>query len=172
MSTALLVGPVAYHRLVFRGRQKEPADSHALTGAWAGTGCSGRPSQTPCRPSRRRPGRTVRAAALAEDHDPVECFGPFEPVECLYYFTGADLHRVLDFGVTSLRPGGTLLAVHWRHPVADHPLRGDDVHAALAGRAGRGLAKLVQHAEPDFLADVYLRTDGEPVSVAQAGGLV
>ena len=92
--------------------------------------------------------------------------------ECLYYFTGPDLHRVLDLGVASLRPGGTLLAVHWRHPVADYPLRGDDVHAALAGRDGRGLARLVQHAEPDFLADVYLRTDGVPVSVAQAGDLV
>ena len=98
--------------------------------------------------------------------------------ECLYYFTGEDLHRVLDLGVASLRQGGTMLAVHWRHPVADYPLSGDDVHQALADRddqgrdsQGYGLARLVQHAEPDFLADVYIRTDGAPVSVAQAGGL-
>jgi len=34
-----------------------------------------------------------------------------------------------------------------------------------------GLARLVRHAEPDFLAEVYIRTDGAPVSVAQATGL-
>ena len=92
--------------------------------------------------------------------------------ECLYYFTSDDLHRVIDLGTSSLRQGGTLLAVHWRHPVADYPLSGDAVHQALAGRDGRSLASLVRHAEPDFLADVYLRTDGAPMSVAQAGGLV
>jgi hypothetical protein len=60
--------------------------------------------------------------------------------------------------------------VHWRHPVADYPRSGDDVHRVLAGRPGLG--RLVRHAEPDFLAEVYLRTDDAPVSVAQATGLV
>jgi SAM-dependent methyltransferase len=89
--------------------------------------------------------------------------------EFLYYFAGGDLAQVLDLAVTALRPGGTLLAVHWRHPVADYPRTGDEVHQALAGQAG--LARLVEHREPDFLAEVYIRTDGEPLSVAQAGGL-
>jgi hypothetical protein len=40
---------------------------------------------------------------------------------------------------------------------------------ALAARPG--LARLVLHAEPDFLAEVYVRTEGAPVSVAQATGL-
>ena len=90
--------------------------------------------------------------------------------ECLYYFAGDDLHRVLDLAGGALRPGGSLLAVHWRHPVADYPRGGDEVHGVLASRSG--LARLVRHTEPDFLADVYIRTDGEPVSVAKAGGLV
>jgi SAM-dependent methyltransferase len=89
--------------------------------------------------------------------------------ELLYYFAGDDLPKVLDRAVTALRPGGTLLAVHWRHPVADYPCTGDEVHQALAARTG--LARLVEHREPDFLAEVYIRTDGDPVSVAQAGGL-
>lgn len=88
--------------------------------------------------------------------------------EFLYYFAGADLDHVLDLAVAALRPAGTLLAVHWRHPVADYPHSGDEVHVALGTRPG--LARLVHHAEPDFLAQVYLR--GEPVSVAQAEGLV
>lgn len=89
--------------------------------------------------------------------------------ELLYYFAGDDLPKVLDRATAALGPGGTLLAVHWRHPVADYPRTGDEVHRYLAGQAG--LARLVEHCEPDFLADVYLRTDGEPLSVAQAGGL-
>jgi hypothetical protein len=35
-----------------------------------------------------------------------------------------------------------------------------------------GLGRLAVHAEPDFLAEVYIRTEGTPASVAQAAGLV
>jgi SAM-dependent methyltransferase len=90
--------------------------------------------------------------------------------ELLYYFSDRDLDQVLDRAVGALQPGGTLLAVHWRHPVADYPRSGDDVHRVIAGRPGLG--RLVSHAEPDFLAEIYLRTDGKPESVAQATGLV
>ena len=70
----------------------------------------------------------------------------------------------------ALQPGGTLLAVHWRHPVADYPRSGDDVHRRWPRAAGwPGWSAT---PEPDFLAEIYLRTDGEPVSVAQATGLV
>ena len=90
--------------------------------------------------------------------------------EFLYYFGDQDLQQVLKNAVAALEPGGTLLAVHWRHPVADYPRSGDDVHQVLADCARLG--RLVHHAEPDFLAEVYIRTDGTPVSVAQATGLV
>jgi SAM-dependent methyltransferase len=89
--------------------------------------------------------------------------------EMLYYFAGDDLPRVLRLAAAALRPGGSLLAVHWRHPVADYPRTGDDVHQVLAGQ--RGLARLAEHREQDFLAEVYIRTDGAARSVAQAGGL-
>ncbi len=89
--------------------------------------------------------------------------------EILYYFGDHDLKQVLDNAVASLEPDGTLLAVHWRHHVADYPRSGDDVHGVLAAQPG--LARLVLHHEPDFLAEVYIRTDDVPVSVAQATGL-
>ena len=90
--------------------------------------------------------------------------------EFLYYFEDHDLELVLNNAVAALEPEGTLLAVHWRHPVADYPRSGDDVHQMLADHPGLG--RLVHHAEADFLAEVYIRTDGTPVSVAQATGLV
>jgi SAM-dependent methyltransferase len=90
--------------------------------------------------------------------------------ELLYYFGDRDLEQILEHGVQALRPEGTLLAVHWRHPVADYPRSGDDVHQRLGARPG--LARLVSHVEPDFIAEIYLRTDSEPTSVARATGLV
>jgi trans-aconitate methyltransferase len=89
--------------------------------------------------------------------------------EVLYYFDGPELDLVLDRGAASLRPGGSLLAVHWRHPVADYPRSGDDVHRALAGR--RDLARRVGHTETDFTAEVYQRAGRALLSVAQAEGL-
>ena len=90
--------------------------------------------------------------------------------EVLYYFADSDLEQVLDYSVSALRPDGILLAVHWRHPVTEYPRSGDDVHRALAARPG--LARLAVHHEEDFLAETYSRTDGHPVSVARATGLV
>jgi SAM-dependent methyltransferase len=90
--------------------------------------------------------------------------------EFLYYFGGDDLQEILDLGIGALRPGGTLLAVHWRHPVEEYPRSGDEVHDILGAQPG--LARLADHQEHDFLAEVYVRADGPPVSVAAAGGLV
>jgi len=89
--------------------------------------------------------------------------------ELLYYFGDRDLRAVLDRAAGSLEDGGTLLAVHWRHAVADYPRNGDSAHAVLAAQPG--LARLAEHTEADFRAEVYQRTDTAAVSVAQATGL-
>ncbi|MEU4539684.1 class I SAM-dependent methyltransferase [Streptosporangium sp. NPDC023825] len=116
------------------------------------------------------PGTRVRRLVLPGEWPEQE--GGFDLIvlsEVLYCFGDADLERMLDLAVASLSPGGTLLAVHWRHPVAEYPLGGDEVHRALAGRGE--LTRLVDHREPDFLAEVYLRGRTAP-SVAKAEGLV
>lgn len=115
------------------------------------------------------PNVTVERRAIPGDWPP----GRYDLIvlsEFLYYFAGHDLDEVIYLAMAALRPAGTLLAVHWRHPVADYPRSGDEVHTALCCRDG--LALLAGHTEPDFLAQVFVRTDGEPVSVAQAEGLV
>jgi SAM-dependent methyltransferase len=85
-----------------------------------------------------------------------------------YYFDAADLATVVDLAVRSLAADGTLLACHWRHPVADYPLSGDDVHAAIARRPE--LHRVVRHEEPDLLLEVF--TVGAQPSVAAREGLV
>ena len=86
--------------------------------------------------------------------------------ELLYYFGDDDLQDVLSRAAGALRPGGTLIAVHWRHPVPDYPRSGDDVHAAVSRQ--RGLARLAAYADPDFLAEAYLRADESP-GLSRAG---
>lgn len=61
-----------------------------------------------------------------------------------YYWSRPDLTGVLDRIGSALLPGGLLLLVHWTPPVADYPLRGDEVHeAALLRAAADGLLRPV-----------------------------
>ena len=82
-----------------------------------------------------------------------------------YYLDGPDLQRLLDLVERDLRPGGTVVACHWRHPVADYPLTGDQVHEALAR-----WPRLSRVEEEDFLLDVL--APGGADSVARREGLL
>ncbi|WOQ69372.1 bifunctional PIG-L family deacetylase/class I SAM-dependent methyltransferase [Microbacterium limosum] len=96
--------------------------------------------------------------------------GRFELIvlsEIAYYWDADDRARALARLRESLAPDGALVACHWRHPVADHPASGDEVHAAL--RRIPGLHGAVRHEEDDFLLDVLV-PDSTP-SVARAEGL-
>ncbi|MGY4859191.1 PIG-L family deacetylase [Cryobacterium sp. AP23] len=113
------------------------------------------------------PGVTVEQRALPAEW-PAGTFDLVVLSEIGYYCSPADLAVLLEHCRRSLRPGGALVACHWRHPVGEYPLGGDDVHAALA--ALPGLERTVQHVERDFILEVY-----EPApapSVAQREGLV
>ena len=98
--------------------------------------------------------------------------------ELLYYFDGDDLPAMAGSVVEAVAPGGTVLAVHWRHPVDDYPHGGDAVHEVLGNAAlSSGLLVMARHVEDDFLLEVFTRPgDDEPagrtVSVASREGLV
>lgn len=79
---------------------------------------------------------------------------------------GILLSRIRDRLVSAPGERGVLVACHWRHPVADYPLSGDDVHAALAKLDG--LTRISRLEETDFVLEVF-STDGQ--SVAQQEGL-
>ncbi|MEV7769486.1 bifunctional PIG-L family deacetylase/class I SAM-dependent methyltransferase [Microbacterium sp. NPDC086615] len=88
--------------------------------------------------------------------------------EVAYYWAGADLGRGLAASVGSVSDDGHLVACHWRHPVAEYPRTGDEVHDALAARPD--LVRLVRHEEEDFVLEVFARPGAR--SVAAEAGLV
>jgi SAM-dependent methyltransferase len=51
--------------------------------------------------------------------------------EVLYYLDEPTLIDALTVLCARLRPGGSLLAVHWRPATLTHPLRGDETHVLL-----------------------------------------
>lgn len=70
-----------------------------------------------------------------------------------YYWDAVDLEHAIGRMLRSLRPGGHLVACHWRHPVPAHPVTGDGVHVAL--RTQPDIRTLVHHEEEDFLLEVF-----------------
>lgn len=84
-----------------------------------------------------------------------------------YYLCETDCRRLVELATQSAQD---IIAVHWRHPVDDYPLSGDQVHAIFAEVAeGVGMAHLVGHFEQDLNLDVW---SWDERSVAQRTGLV
>ena len=112
---------------------------------------------------------TVRPGRVPHDWPAGEQFDLIVLSELAYYFDDADLATLLDRAAGSLEPGGDLVAVHWRWPVAEHFRSGDAVHAALAARPD--LTRLARHEEDDFLLEVFTRVPPLAQSVAQRENL-
>ena len=112
-------------------------------------------------------GVTLEQRRVPQDWPP----GLFDLVvlsEIGYYCGPADLSLLIESASSSLTSDGVLLACHWRHPVADYPLGGDEVHRRL--RRESGLEVLASHVEEDFLLDVLVRSPAR--SVARRDGLL
>lgn len=77
--------------------------------------------------------------------------------EVLYYLTADELDAVLDRCATSLRPGGDLVAVHYRGIVAEHTWSGDEVHERLDRRFGGDWEPMGHLVDPDFLLAAHRR---------------
>lgn len=96
--------------------------------------------------------------------------GRFETIvlsEVGYYLSRDDLARTVELIDAALDEGGCLIACHWRHPVAEYPLTGDDVHGVLG--SNRRWQRLVRHDEEDFILEVFAPRPA--LSVARREGL-
>ncbi|WP_345260023.1 class I SAM-dependent methyltransferase [Streptomyces hundungensis] len=93
--------------------------------------------------------------------------------EVLYYLDAETLQSVLDHTVQALEPGGTLVTVHWNHPVDEHLSTGSAIAGTLAELPGVRL--LADHREDDFVLQIHQRLlpdGGRPATPAEQEGLV
>ncbi len=85
---------------------------------------------------RGRTGVRVERRSLPEDM-PDETFDLIVCSEVLYYLSRELLVDALTTMENHLRPGGSLVAVHWRPRTRTYPLQGEQVHALLREHFGR-----------------------------------
>ena len=100
---------------------------------------------------------------------PEETFDLIVVSEFGFYLDGHGLDGLTDRIVQSLRPGGSVVACHWRRPIEGCEFGGDAVHQRIFKRMSQALAltSLCQHLEPDMLLDVW---SSDARSVAQREG--
>jgi LmbE family N-acetylglucosaminyl deacetylase len=104
--------------------------------------------------TRDLPGVAIRQAALPAGLPA----GPVDLVvfsEILYYLDDRDLHDTVDRTVAALRPGGHVLAVHWRPWAAEAPRDGIAAHRVLLARPEFEI--VVDHRDEDFVLHVAVR---------------
>lgn len=83
-----------------------------------------------------------------------------------YYFAR---EAAVQLATSAFAGADTVVAVHWRHPVDDYPLSGDEVHRILEDAAARqGFGWITQHVDDDIRGDVW---SIDPRSVATRAGL-
>lgn len=86
--------------------------------------------------------------------------------EVAYYLHPDTLRLVLDRECARLVTGTTVVAAHWRHPVDDYPLSGDEAHDLVL--ATSGLTVVAHYQDDDVTIDVLVKGPGESVAVREA----
>lgn len=112
----------------------------------------------------------VRQQRVPETHLELENGGLFDLIilsEVAYYLRPAELVQLMQQLQQCLSADGTLLACHWRYPIAGFELNGDQVHACL--RQQLALHHYLQMNDPDFLLDLWTQ---DAQSVAAREGLI
>ncbi|HQS32188.1 SAM-dependent methyltransferase [Polaromonas sp.] len=92
---------------------------------------------------------------------PAETFDLIVISELGYFLQPEALDTLIDKVRTSLRPGATVLACHWRRSIEGCVLGGDDVHARIADRLD--MPHQAGFRDADFVLDVWC-TDARSVA--------
>jgi len=111
----------------------------------------------------RRAASTTRAGTIRFERSTLPAEWPegrFDLIvlsELGYYWSRDDLATARAHIAASLTDKGVLIACHWRHPISDAPLTGDEVHAVLGGDPT--WTRRIRHLERDFVLEVFDRSD-------------
>ena len=91
--------------------------------------------------------------AWVPDSWPEERFDLIVISELAYYLDADALEALATKARDSLRPGGDIVACHWRHPIEGCGMAGDEVHDALS--RGLGLPRVWSLVDPGFRLEVW-----------------
>lgn len=100
---------------------------------------------------------------------PDETFDLIVISEFGFYMDAQALDGLADRITGSIRPGGTVMACHWRRAIEACEYSGDEVHKRLWSRmrAALPMVSLCHHLEPDMVLDVW---SSDSRSIAQREG--
>ncbi|WP_069162861.1 SAM-dependent methyltransferase [Nocardia altamirensis] len=101
---------------------------------------------------------------------PQEQFDLIVLSEVCYYLEASTVEQVLLEVVSHCEPAATVLCAHWRRPVPDYTLTGDEVHDIA--RATPGLWSLARYIDEDLVLDVFATGQNSPCSVAAEEGIL
>ena len=104
----------------------------------------------------RRAGCRDRVTLYLSSRDAAWPPGPFDLLvlsEVAYHLEADALAAVLGRECPRLRWGAKVIAAHWRHPVAHHPLTGDAAHAVIAETPG--LTSVARYGDRDVVVEVF-----------------
>lgn len=93
---------------------------------------------------------------------------PSDPFDLLvlseigYYLAAEALRDLLDRECPRLAVGATVIAAHWRHPVEDYLMSGDQVNEVVA--ATTGLHLIGSYRDSDVAIDVFDNADDASVA--------
>ncbi|SPM38212.1 SAM-dependent methyltransferase, partial [Mycobacterium numidiamassiliense] len=94
--------------------------------------------------------------------------GPFDLLvlsEVAYYLDAFTLAQVLRRECARLEPNANIVAAHWRHPVSDYLLSGDEAHDVIA--CTPGLTGLSCYRDRDVVIEVFVTGDGRSVAARE-----
>jgi predicted O-methyltransferase YrrM len=110
-------------------------------------------------------GRRDQVTLLRASVDELWPAGSFDLLvlsEVGYYLAPGALRSVLDRECPRLAAGATVIAAHWRHPVDDYLMSGDDVNDVVG--ATTGLHAIGSYRDADVAIDVFDTADGASVA--------
>ncbi len=118
----------------------------------------------------RRAGHADRVTLLRcslDDTWPATDFDLVVLSEVCYYLQPEALRETMDRELARLTNPVTVVAAHWRHPVADYPMSGDEANDVIA--ATNGLYRIGGYRDDDVAIEIF--DSGAPDSVAARTGV-
>lgn len=86
--------------------------------------------------------------------------------ELAYYLHADTLRQVLDRECARLADATTVVAAHWRHPVEEYPLTGDEANSVIC--ATGDLNQVASYRDDDVVIDVLQKGPTQSVAVRGA----